>query len=163
MGLFNFGKPKDEILEAKLKKLASDIEAKKSDLANLKQEIGTGREIISLDAELTLKKEELAHLNEEIAVANDNLNLQEFGFFERQYKFSDSTKYKYRLDTLRIEQKSMTKNGAAGRISPMLLDNSKSKGRAMQNQLIKAALRGFNGESDALLVKVSVANVEKKN
>ena len=163
MGLFNFGKPKDEILEAKLKKLASDIEAKKSDLANLKQEIRTGREIISLDAELTLKKEELAHLNEEIAVANDNLNLQEFGFFERQYKFSDSTKYKDRLDTLRMEQKSMTKNGAAGRIiSPMLLDNSKSKGRAMQNQLIKAALRGFNGESDALLVKVSVANVEKK-
>ena len=163
MGLFNFGKPKDEILEAKLKKLASDIEAKKSDLANLKQEIRTSREIISLDAELILKKEELAHLNEEIAVANDNLNLQEFGFFERQYNFSDSTKYKDRLDTLRMEQKSMTKNGTAGRIvSPMLLDNSKSKGRAMQNQLIKAALRGFNGEADALLVKVSVVNIDNK-
>ena len=163
MGLFNFGKPKDEILEAKLKKLASDIEAKKSDLANLKQEIRTSREIISLDAELLLKKEELAHLNEEIAVANDNLNLQEFGFFERQYNFSDSTKYKDRLDILRMEQKSMTKNGTAGRIvSPMLLDNSKSKGRAMQNQLIKAALRGFNGEADALLVKVSVVNIDNK-
>ncbi|MGK8362910.1 DUF4041 domain-containing protein [Streptococcus oralis] len=163
MGLFNFGKPKDEILEVKLKKLASDIEAKKSDLANLKQEIRTSREIISLDAELILKKEELAHLNEEIAVANDNLNLQEFGFFERQYNFSDSTKYKDRLDILRMEQKSMTKNGTAGRIvSPMLLDNSKSKGRAMQNQLIKAALRGFNGEADALLVKVSVVNIDNK-
>ena len=163
MGLFNFGKPKDEILEAKLKKLASDIEAKKSDLANLKQEIRTSREIISLDAELILKKEELAHLNEEIAVANDNLNLQEFGFFERQYNFSDSTKYKDRLDILRMEQKSMTKTGTAGRIvSPMLLDNSKSKGRAMQNQLIKAALRGFNGEADALLVKVSVVNIDNK-
>ncbi|MFS9303794.1 DUF4041 domain-containing protein [Streptococcus mitis] len=163
MGLFNFGKPKDEILEAKLKKLASDIEAKKSDLANLKQEIRISREIISLDAELLLKKEELAHLNKEIAVANDNLNLQEFGFFERQYNFSDSTKYKDRLDILRMEQKSMTKNGTAGRIvSPMLLDNSKSKGRAMQNQLIKAALRGFNGEADALLVKVSVVNIDNK-
>ena len=32
----------------------------------------------------------------------------------------------------------------------------------MQNQLIKAAIRGFNGEADALLVKVSVSNVEKK-
>ena len=155
MGIFNFGKPKDEVLEAKLKKLTSDIEAKKSDLAKLKQEIRTSKEIISLDTELILKKEELAHLNEEIAVANDNLNLQEFGFFERQYKD--------RLDTLRMEQKSMTKNGTAGRIiSPMLLNNSKSKGRAMQNQLIKAALRGFNGEADALLVKVSVVNVDKK-
>lgn len=43
----------------------------------------------------------------------------------------------------------------------MLLDNSQSKGRAMQNQLIKAAIRGFNGEADALLVKVTVSNVDK--
>lgn len=57
----------------------------------------------------------------------------------------------------------MVKNGTAGRIiTPMLLNNSKSKGKAMQNQLIKAALRGFNGEADALLVKVSVVNVDNK-
>ena len=31
MGLFNFGKPKDEVLEAKLKKLTSDIEARNKD------------------------------------------------------------------------------------------------------------------------------------
>lgn len=32
----------------------------------------------------------------------------------------------------------------------------------MQKQLIKAAIRGFNGEADAHLVKVSVSNVDKK-
>ena len=163
MGLFNFGKPKDEVLEAKLQKLTDDIEIKKIELANLEQQIKKGKEVISLDTELTQKRNELARLNEEIAVANGNLNLQEFGFFERQYSFSDSTKYKDKLDSLRIQQKSMIKNGTAGRIiTPMLLDNSKSKGKAMQNQLIKAALRGFNGEADALLVKVSVVNVDNK-
>ena len=163
MGLFNFGKPKDEILEAKLQKLTDDIEIKKVDLAKLEQQIKKGKEVISLDTELAQKRNELAQLNEEIAVANGNLNLQEFGFFERQYSFSDSTKYKDKLDSLRMQQKSMVKNGAAGRIiTPMLLDNSKSKGKAMQNQLIKAALRGFNGEADALLVKVSVVNVDNK-
>lgn len=163
MGLFNFGKPKDEILEAKLQKLTDDIEKKKVDLAKLEQQIKKGKEVISLDTELAQKRNELAQLNEEIAVANGNLNLQEFGFFERQYSFSDSTKYKDKLDSLRMQQKSMVKNGAAGRIiTPMLLDNSKSKGKAMQNQLIKAALRGFNGEADALLVKVSVVNVDNK-
>ncbi len=163
MGLFNFGKPKDEILEAKLQKLTNDIEIKKIDLAKLEQQIRKGKEVISLDTELTQKRNELARLNEEIAVANGNLNLQEFGFFERQYSFSDSTKYKDKLDSLRMQQKSMVKNGTAGRIiTPMLLDNSKSKGKAMQNQLIKAALRGFNGEADALLVKVSVVNVDNK-
>lgn len=163
MGLFNFGKPKDEILEAKLQKLTDDIEIKKVDLAKLEQQIKKGKEVISLDTELAQKRNELAQLNEEIAVANGSLNLQEFGFFERQYSFSDSTKYKDKLDSLRMQQKSMVKNGIAGRIiTPMLLDNSKSKGKAMQNQLIKAALRGFNGEADALLVKVSVVNVDNK-
>lgn len=163
MGLFNFGKPKDEILEAKLQKLTDDIEIKKVDLAKLEQQIKKGKEVISLDTELAQKRNELAQLNEEIAVANGNLNLQEFGFFERQYSFSDSTKYKDKLDSLRMQQKSMVKNGTAGRIiTPMLLDNSKSKGKAMQNQLIKAALRGFNGEADALLVKISVVNVDNK-
>lgn len=163
MGLFNFGKPKDEILEAKLQKLTDDIEIKKVDLAKLEQQIKKGKEVISLDTELAQKRNELAQLNEEIAIANGNLNLQEFGFFERQYSFSDSTKYKDKLDSLRMQQKSMVKNGNAGRIiTPMLLDNSKSKGKAMQNQLIKAALRGFNGEADALLVKVSVVNVDNK-
>lgn len=163
MGLFNFGKLKDEILEAKLQKLTDDIEIKKVDLAKLEQQIKKGKEVISLDTELAQKRNELAQLNEEIAVANGNLNLQEFGFFERQYSFSDSTKYKDKLDSLRMQQKSMVKNGTAGRIiTPMLLDNSKSKGKAMQNQLIKAALRGFNGEADALLVKISVVNVDNK-
>ena len=163
MGLFNFGKPKDEILEAKLQKLTDDIEIKKVDLAKLEQQIKKGKEVISLDTELAQKRNELAQLNEEIAVANGNLNLQEFGFFERQYSFSDSTKYKDKLDSLRMQQKSMVKNGTAGRIiTPILLDNSKSKGKAMQNQLIKAALRGFNGEADALLVKISVVNVDNK-
>ena len=163
MGLFNFGKSKDEILEAKLQKLTDDIEIKKVDLAKLEQQIKKGKEVISLDTELAQKRNELAQLNEEIAVANGNLNLQEFGFFERQYSFSDSTKYKDKLDSLRMQQKSMVKNGTAGRIiTPMLLDNSKSKGKAMQNQLIKAALRGFNGEADALLVKISVVNVDNK-
>lgn len=130
MGLFNFGKPKDEILEAKLQKLTDDIEIKKVDLAKLEQQIKKVKEVISLDTELTQKRNELAQLNEEIAVANGNLNLQEFGFFERQYSFSDSTKYKDKLDSLRMQQKSMVKNGTAGRIiTPMLLNNSKSKGK----------------------------------
>lgn len=163
MGLFNFGKPKDEILEEKLAKLSSDIESKKALLKDLKAQIRDTHKVLSMDETIVHKQAELDHLKQQIDLANDNLSLQEFGFFERQYKFSDSTKYKDKLDTLRMQQKSMVKNKQAGVIiRPMLLDNSKSKGRAMQNQLIKAAIRGFNGEADALLVKVSVSNVDKK-
>ncbi|HEK9159648.1 TPA: DUF4041 domain-containing protein, partial [Streptococcus equi subsp. equi] len=61
MGLFNFGKIKDVALEKKLQKLQQKIEN---------------------------EKEKLREIKEEIALANDTLDLQEYGFFERQYKFS---------------------------------------------------------------------------
>lgn len=163
MGIFNFGKPKDEVLENKIQKLNQEISVQKAKLADLKGQIKIANEIASLDAELSQRKSELSSIQNEILLANDSLELQEFGFFERQYKFSDSTKYKEALDNLRNCQKDLVRSGQAGRIIvPMLLNDNKSKGRAMQNQLIKAAIRGFNGEADALLVKVTVSNVEKK-
>ena len=163
MSIFNFGKPKDEALENKIQRLNQEIAIQKAKLADLKAQIKIADEIVSLNTELSQKRSELFAIQNEISLANDTLGLQEFGFFERQYKFSDSTKYKEALDNLRKQQKDLVKSGQAGRIIvPMLLDNNKSKGKAMQNQLIKAAIRGFNGEADALLVKVSVSNVEKK-
>lgn len=163
MAIFNFGKPKDEALENKIQRLNQEISIQKAKLADLKAQIKIADDIVSLNTELSQKRSELFAIQNEISLANGTLGLQEFGFFERQYKFSDSTKYKEALDNLRKQQKDLVKSGQAGRIIvPMLLDNNQSKGRAMQNQLIKAAIRGFNGEADALLVKVSVSNVEKK-
>ena len=163
MGLFDFGKAKDKGLELILNKLNQDIATKTAELNSLNKQLQIANEFQTIDNQIQMKKSELLAIEEEINLANDTLELQEFGFFERRYNFSDSTRYKDALDTLRMGQKDMVKNGRAGEIiSPMLLDNSQSKGRAMQNQLIKAAIRGFNGEADALLVKVTVSNVDKK-
>ena len=163
MGLFDFGKAKDKGLELILNKLNQDIATKTAELNSLNKQLQIANEFQTIDNQIQMKKSELLAIEEEINLANDTLELQEFGFFERRYNFSDSTRYKDALDTLRMGQKDMVKNGRSGEIiSPMLLDNSQSKGRAMQNQLIKAAIRGFNGEADALLVKVTVSNVDKK-
>ena len=163
MGLFDFGKAKDKGLELILNKLNQDIATKTAELNSLNKQLQIANELQTIDNQIQMKKSELLAIEEEINLANDTLELQEFGFFERRYNFSDSTRYKDALDTLRMGQKDMVKNGRAGEIiSPMLLENSQSKGRAMQNQLIKAAIRGFNGEADALLVKVTVSNVDKK-
>lgn len=163
MGLFTFRKPKDDALEKKILSLQAKIDEQKNELAAIRQQIGIGEEILKLDDSLAAKRRQLRELRKEIALSNDNLNMQEYGFFERHYKFSDSTQYKDKLDTLRMKQKAYVKDGRAGVIiTPLLLDNSKSKGRAMQKQLIKAAIRGFNGEADAHLVKVTVTNVDKK-
>lgn len=130
---------------------------------DLTRQIKVAKDILKLDDELKKRQSELKALQKEVIVLNDDLDLQEYGFFERKYKFSDSTKYKEELETLRKRQKQLVKDKKAGVIvRPMLLDNSKSKGRAMQNQLIKAMIRGFNGEVDAHLVKVTATNLSKK-
>ncbi|MFS5431002.1 DUF4041 domain-containing protein [Streptococcus agalactiae] len=163
MGLFGFGKPKDEALEAKISSLESKLKDKQSILDDLTRQIKVAKDILKLDDELKKRQSELKALQKEVIVLNDDLDLQEYGFFERKYKFSDSTKYKEELETLRKRQKQLVKDKKAGVIvRPMLLDNSKSKGRAMQNQLIKAMIRGFNGEVDAHLVKVTATNLSKK-
>lgn len=163
MGLFNFGKAKDKGVELVLNKIDKEILVKKEELESLKKSVDLAVYAYDLDKAIKSKHEELNKLKDEIKLANDTLEIQEFGFFERRYNFSDSTRYKDALDTLRMGQKDMVKNGRAGEIiSPMLLDGSQSKGKTMQNQLIKAAIRGFNGEADALLVKVTVSNVDKK-
>lgn len=163
MGLFNLGKPKDEQLIAKIQKLEQKLNEKSSVLNELNEKIKLTTEQISLEELIENKKQELDLLNREISAANDNLQMQELGFFERQYKFSDSTKYKNALNEIRSQEKTLIKNGRAGIITrPMSLDGSASKGRAMQNALIRASIRGFNGEADALLTKVSVTNVSQK-
>ncbi|HFU4519487.1 TPA: DUF4041 domain-containing protein [Streptococcus suis] len=163
MGLFNFGKPKDEVLEQKIQSLRTQVEIEKANLAEIRGQLKLAKEAIKLENAIAVIKEHKTKLENDLNLLNDSLEMQEYGFFERKYNFSDSTQYKDKLDTLRMKQKTAVKNGLAGVITtPLLLDNSKSKGEAMQKQLIKAAIRGFNGEADAHLVKVSVSNVDKK-
>ena len=158
MGLFDIFKPKDELLESKITYLENKI----SSLQNEYDEKVNKRET-DLKNMLSSKQSELDSLKKQISLANDELDIQDFGFYNRQYKFTDSQQYKNTLIRIRDAEKSAVKDGIAGIIvSPMTLNNSLSKGKAMQNQLIKAAIRGFNGESDALLTKISVSNVDKK-
>lgn len=135
-GILNIGKPKDEQLEARISVLQNKIDEKQKELHALEYAI-----------------------NE----ANEEITIQEYGFYKRKYKFSDSIQYKYELDKIRDKEKALVKNSRAGLIiNGMTLNGSTAQGKAMQNQLIKAMIRGFNGEADALLVKVTVSNVNQK-
>lgn len=163
VAIFGFGKPRDQVLEAKLEKLNNQIEEKKGLLSEMTKQLKIANEVSSLDKELEKRKEELQDVKSRLAIMNDDVGLQEFGFFERQYKFSDSVHYKAELDNLRLQQKQLVKDGRAGVItSPLSFNNSVKKGEAIQKQLIKAAIRGFNGEADALLTKVTPGNLENK-
>ncbi|WP_276421212.1 DUF4041 domain-containing protein [Lactococcus garvieae] len=152
-----------EELEKMSERKTEEINKKNTEIQTLNTSIYLTSQIIDLEKALTDKKDELDALLNDINIANGEMYHQEYGFFKRRYKFSDSLKYKEELSNLRSQEKALVKNGYAGIIeTPMLLDGSSSKGKTMQKQLIKAAIRGFNGEADALLTKISVSNVEHK-
>ncbi|MBK0348931.1 DUF4041 domain-containing protein [Aerococcaceae bacterium zg-ZJ1578] len=124
--------------------------------------ISTFKESI-IDEKIETKKQLLKELNEKIDEANLALEFIEYGLYERKYKFSDSIQYKEKLDEIRQKEKELIKSDKAGVILvPMTLNNSISRGKTMQKQLIKAMIRGFNGETDSLLNKITVSNSEQK-
>ncbi|MGF3141290.1 DUF4041 domain-containing protein [Facklamia sp. P13064] len=133
------------------------------DNASKKQNIFSKIRNNSLDTEIQKKKHLLEELNYKIKEANLELEFIDYGLYKRKYKFSDSDKYKDALAKIRLKEKDLIKNNSAGLIlTPMKLDNSLSKGKTMQNQLIKAMLRGFNGEADSLLSKITTSNSDNK-
>lgn len=171
---FGFGKPKDEKMQSKIEALNNEILTRKAEIAELVKE--KAEKIENLNAKLDsieneyklssniVEKQQLLYaLHKQITEANGIIEFQELGFFEKQYKFSDSEHYKRSLDEIRALEKDMVKNATAVVITQeMTLNNSKAQGRTLQNQLIKAALRGFNGEADSFLTKISASNVDAK-
>ncbi|WP_285122245.1 DUF4041 domain-containing protein [Lactococcus petauri] len=152
-----------ERLEELSRKKLSEINKKTTEIESLKQIISSANEAIDLKKAADEKRKELNQLRRDIALANDEIGLQEFGFFERKYNFVSSVKYKVELSNVRMAEKIMVKNNEAGIIiQPLTMDGSANKGKTMQKQLIKAAIRGFNGEADAILTKISSSNLEQK-
>ncbi|MBG9987305.1 DUF4041 domain-containing protein [Facklamia sp. DSM 111018] len=143
--------------------IKTEIEINESQSDNSKNGVITKFREQKIDSDIKIKKQILKELKQKIKEANDELEFIEYGLYQRKYKFSDSTTYKLALENIRLKEKVLIKNDQAGIIlNPMMLNNSASKGKTMQKQLIKAMIRGFNGEADALLTKISVANSERK-
>lgn len=140
-------KPIDETLQAKLDVLEDKVSKIKNTIASKEEQLNTLRKEIS-DSE-----SELEFTNE----------LQLMGFYEPKFNFTSSLEYKNRLFEVRQREKDAVKNKTAAiSTQVMTYNNSVSKGRAMQNQIIKAAIRGFNGESDGIISKVTASNIETK-
>jgi hypothetical protein len=152
-----------EELEKISEEKSKEIFNKTTRIESLQQILFGTHEVMDLKNAIKEKRKELNQLRKDIAHANDEIGLQEFGFFKRKYNFTSSVKYKVELSNIRMAEKLMVKNNEAGIIiQPLTMDGSISKGKTMQKQLIKAAIRGFNGESDAILTKISSSNLEKK-
>lgn len=117
-------------------------------------------EIVSLKDKITSLSEEAEQKRSQTVELDETILLQEFGMYSPIYDFTNSEKYKERLDAIRKEQKNMILCRTAATCSTnWTLNGSEAQGRAMTNQNIKQILRCFNDECDMLISKVKFNNI----
>lgn len=135
-------------------KLSDLISTQKEQLENLEKKINI----------FTEKKNkiitETEKLNEDYIELEDEVLMQSYGFFDPKYDLEDSESYKIRLKEIKDKQKDMVKLKNAVHFNPnWTVDGSKAKGRKMNNNLIRQALRSFNNECDMAISKVTANNI----
>lgn len=115
---------------------------------------GFDQELKELAKQVDLRKKEIIVLDEEIL-------LESFALYKPKFKFLTSEEYKTRLEACREKQKQLIREGKAVNINEnWTVNNSKSEGRKMVNDMKKLLLRSFNNECDYCVDNVKFNNME---
>ncbi|TWW13638.1 hypothetical protein LABALGNA3A7_05610 [Dellaglioa algida] len=151
------------ITELSSLELSKNIEQKQTELSNLNNQTAEkSKEVSLLSSVVTGLNTDIDSLKQTLGLLEDNLAMQDFGIYEPHYDFATALGYKEQLTDLRREQKSMIKDKQAVSVNPnWTVDDSKAKGKKMNNNNTKAILRGFNNECEAAINKVTYSNLER--
>lgn len=162
--VFNFrGKMK------KVEKWKNDMNSRFDGILDMEEErIKIEAEISKLKTQLkeeTAKKaileEKELKIQENIDLLSDEYNLLDFGYYKYKYNFERSEEYNEKLSDIKQELKDMIKDKMAATCDTnWQVQSSKSKGKTLTNNVLKLALRAFNGESDAAIAKVKYNNIK---
>lgn len=137
-----------------LQKEKANQEAQAAQTEFAKRRQGFDQQLSELGKQIELRKKE-------IIVLDDEILLESFALYKPQFKFQTSEEYKLRLDTCRDKQKKLIKDGIAVKANEnWTVNNSKSEGRKMVNDMKKLLLRSFNNECDYCVDNVKFNNME---
>lgn len=136
-----------------------DVEKAINDLKKEADTIKKQNKILEEKSErLEIQKNEL---EKSIDLLSDEHNLLEFGYYDFKYDYEKSEQYNNKLKEVKDKQKDMIKNKFAATCSTSWeVSGSKAAGRTLTNNILKLALRAFNGECDAAIAKVKYNNVK---
>ena len=140
-----------ESLGLQKEKALQDAQTAQADFEKRKQ--GFDQQLTELAKQIELRKKE-------IIVLDDEILLESFALYKPKFKFLTSEEYKSRLDTCRDKQKQLIKDGKAVKINEnWRVNNSKTEGRKMVNDMKKLMLRSFNNECDYCVDNVKFNNL----
>lgn len=152
----------DKEITAKTQELDDIVSSKQKDIEKLNNDIDQkNQKVAEKDKQISDLDKKIKDLNDQLVNVSDEVMYEDYGLYKPRYDFANSSAYKGKLSEVRSNQKEMIRDGEAGTIfNPMLLDNSKARGRSMQKKNIKQLVRSFNGECEAAINKVTKSNIE---
>lgn len=152
----------NELRAKKTQELDDIVSSKQKDIEKLNNDIDQkNQKVAEKDKQISDLDKKIKDLNDQLVNVSDEVMYEDYGLYKPRYDFANSSAYKGKLSEVRSNQKEMIRDGEAGTIfNPMLLDNSKAKGRSMQKKNIKQLVRSFNGECEAAINKVTKSNIE---
>lgn len=148
-----------EVLQM-IEKQKEEYKTKSEELDNQLQLIKKNKEneeikLSELKKEIEVAKKELFDVSEEVL-------MESFGLYKPKYDCVNSEEYAIKLKDIRQQQKNKIKNKTAlDYYDGWVLDGSKTKGRAMNNDNMKMVLRAFNNECDVLIDKVKFNTIDR--
>lgn len=111
--------------------------------------------------EISALEQNLQSLKQQILVVEENLLLETFALYTPKFAFTKSADYKERLELVRSRQKALVKAGTATMGNKdWVVNNSKTEGRKLINDMIKLLIRSFNNEADYCVDNVKFDNIE---
>ncbi len=133
------------------------IQIEETRLASVQAQVATTQN------DLEAARSQLQAVQQQILGAEDIIQLESFALYEPKYQFTNSIDYKNRLDEIREDQKTTARGLSAG-VDELDLpagDLTKAQWKKLRKDALKLALRSFNSESEYCIDNVKFSNLEK--
>lgn len=110
--------------------------------------------------EVKKQQENIKVLRKEVAELEEKENLYQVGFYNFKYDFEKSETYNIKLEENRKNQENILKNKEAAKCKVNWeVEGSKQQGKTLVTNILKLALRAFNGECNVAIAKVKYNNI----
>jgi len=145
--------------KSEIDSLSTEIGMKTEHNQALKTLSGVQKELDKLKNQYKTGKDKLTDLEEKIIEAENEVDIQEVGFYGLDLDVSTSAEYKTKMIELQNKQKVMVKSRIACDFSDNVAwNNSLTDGKKMVRQSIKMKLWSFNTHCDSVITKVTYRN-----
>ncbi len=138
----------------------TDIEKTVSDR---KREVNDcDKQITELNNKYTTALSLFKELEKQISIYKDTLDISEYGLYQSKYSFELPEQYRLELEhNYQLQKNLVIAEQAVKCYTEWQVGGSMAEGRKMTKQYTKLMLYAFNGECDAIMVKVKWNNVAK--